>query len=473
MIRREYFPQAVIPVTNPLREEKMNRIYPLRFWAIALTCLIFTGCRQAELENTSPSFITPAVTEQDSTPEEIPFKPYRKPAQMSDLEKSMYEIMEKYQIAGLQAAVTVGESLVWKGAFGWFDMHREIPMQNDHMNRIASISKSFAGLTAMKLVGEGKLNLDEDINNYLDLPVLIRNPHYPDVPITARQLMNHTSGILNGQYVEYVVAARAQNPVTITLADYFAENGEFNKPENWSQTRPGEKFNYSNMGPIVLAAVIEKLSGREFNACAREAAFNPLNMQNSSFNPLELDPARIAKMYRRQERDGQVFFTWTPVPPGASLEGYIPGTNGGLCSPQGGMVSNAADMSRFVIAMSNHGKVGGVQIFSRELIDAMHQQSVQVVTGEESPGTLYKKKGLYIHITDDLLPDYTFYGHAGNAYGIITDMYYTMDQPVNFGFVIILNGCNMSKRSNRPFYSIEDDILALLYERFISTDTPK
>ncbi|HPB32403.1 MAG TPA: hypothetical protein PLB62_13190, partial [Candidatus Sumerlaeota bacterium] len=91
----------------------------------------------------------------------------------------------------------------------------------------------------------------------------------------------------------------------------------------------------------------------------------------------------------------------------------------------------------------------------------------------ECSGGFYKKKGLYIHITDDLLPDYTFYGHAGNAYGIITDMYYTMDQPVNFGFVIILNGCNMSKRSNRPFYSIEDDILALLYERFISTDTPK
>jgi|GEM_PF-2285515 len=406
--------------------------------------------------------------EEKTEPEAVPFKLFHKDSALTELEKKLYEIMEKYRIAGMQAAVIKEDSIVWKGALGWFDIQKEIPLQNDHMIRIASISKSFVGLSAMTLVQEGKLNLDEDINTYLDLPVTIRNPHHPEVPITPRHLMNHTSSISNGQYLEYVVASRNQNPVTITLADYFGENGEFNKPENWAETMPGEKFSYSNMGTVVLGAVIEKLSGMEFNLYVQESVLKPLGMRNSSFNSVDLDPDRTALMYRRKEENEQVSFTWTPVPVSGNFQGYVPGSNGGLSSPQGGLISTALDLSKFVIAMTNRGKSGDAQLFSRDIIELMHRKSVDITSEEESPKELYKKKGLCIHITEDIIPGYTFYGHAGSAYGIIGHMYYTLDLPENFGFVMLFNGCNITKRQDHPFYSIEEDLVRLFYDKFIA-----
>lgn len=442
-------------------------------------CLLCEGCSHARTENASSRMALEQLNDREAQvkstvsqeeidePEDIPFKPYERPSNLTELETCFYEILERYQIAGIQAAVVANNKVVWNGAYGWFDIHRGIPLKPEHNIRIASISKSFAGLAAMTLVQQGKLNLDEDINVYLDMPVAIRNPHHQEAPITARQLMNHTSSILNGQYVEYVVASRKQNPVTYTLVDYFGETGEFNKPGNWSKSAPGETFSYSNMGTVVLGAVIEKLSGQEFSQYVRDAVLKPLGIHNSSFNPMDINKDRIAKMYRRQEKEGQVSFAWTPVPAGISFENYIPGTNGGLFSPQGGLMSNAVDLAHFALAMTNYGKVGRKRILSRSAVEAMHEQSVLITTKEKAPGELYKRKGLCIHITDDLIPGYTFYGHSGNAYGIISRMYYTMDLPENFGFVLIFNGCNISRQQQHPFYSIEEEIITLLYHQFI------
>ncbi len=450
----------------------------LLLW-LGMLLLCSAGCRHAltgdplsggtsqqrnEIETTA---VSETVSKESKEPEEIPFKPYRKGSNLTDLDTTIYQIMERYQVAGMQAAVVVGDSIVWNGAYGWLDIYKETPLQPEHSIRIASISKSFTGLAAMTLVHRGKLDLDEDINTYLDLPVSIRNPHHPEVPITSRQLMNHTSSILNGQYVEYVFASRAQNPVTYTLADYFGENGNFNKPENWSKSAPGETFSYSNMGTIVLAAVIEKVSGQQFSRYAQRKVLTPLRMRHSGFNPMELDKERVAKMYNRQEKDGQVSFGWTAAPTGGLYKDYVPGSNGGLHSPQGGLLTNALDLSQFVLAMTSYGKIANRQVFPRGIIETMHQPSVHITTREEAPAELYKKKGLCIHITDDHIPGYTFYGHSGNAYGIISHMYYTMNLPRNFGFVVIINGCNMVKRDRRPFRSIEEDIIALLYDSFV------
>ena len=407
------------------------------------------------------------ASEEEQAPEEIPFKSYPKTSVTTELDKSIYQIMEKYQIVGMQAAVVVGDSIVWNGAYGWFDLHKEIPLGPDHSIRIASVSKSLVGLAAMRLVHEWKLDLHEDINTYLKLSCPIRNPYHPEAPITTKQLMNHTSSILNGQYVEYVVASRAENPVTYTLMDYFGENGEFNKPENWSKDAPGEKFSYSNMGTIVLGAVIERLSGQPFSAYVQQEVLECLRMHHSTFNPIEFKQLRVATMYKRQEKDREVCFGWTPAPVGGSYKDYVPGSNGGLHSPQGGLVSNALDLSQFVLAMTSYGRISGKQVFPGNVIDTMHHPSVNITTAEKEPGELYKKKGLCIHITEDHIPGYTFYGHSGNAYGIISHVYYTMNLPKNFGFAIIFNGCNMIKRENRPFRSIEEDMTALLYELLV------
>lgn len=399
-------------------------------------------------------------------PQRIAYKEPVTPSAITELDIKLHEVMQKYQVVGLQVAVTRGDKLLWSNSYGWFDLHEEIELENHHIIRLASISKTFAGLGAMQLAAEKKLDLDEDINTYLKLPIKIRNPHHPDKLITTRQLMNHTSGIRSGQHAPFVIASREQNPVEYTLADYFGENGTFNKPGNWSEYAPGEHFEYSNMGPVVLAAIIESISGLEFSQYMRKNVFIPLQMYNSSYNAQDLDRRQIARMYRRREENQEVYFTWTQVPPGGHHQ-YIAGTNGGLHSPQGGLLSTAEDLSNYVIAMTNKGRLGNSQILPEKYADKMHKKSVVVNhTGSGTFNGLYKQKALCIHITHELYPGHTVYGHFGSSYGIITNMYYTMNKKENFGIIFLINGSNITPGKRSPFRELDEKIADVVYSHF-------
>ena len=98
-------------------------------------------------------------------------------------------------MVGLGAAIVVDGKLIWAKGYGAADREASKPFTADTVMNIGSISKTFTGVALMRAVEEGKLSLDDDVSMHLPFPV--RNPRFPDDPITLRQLATHTSGIVD------------------------------------------------------------------------------------------------------------------------------------------------------------------------------------------------------------------------------------------------------------------------------------
>ena len=173
-----------------------------------------------------------------------------------------------------------------------------LPMERDTRYRIASISKVFTAIAVMQLVDQGKINIDDDIGNYLGFP--LRNPYYPDAVITARQMMSHISSIRDGS--AYSV------PPNVPIKECFLPDGRyygnaehFAAPENGKDRGPGKYYLYSNLNFGILGTVIERLSGERFDRYMREHVLHPMGIQ-ASYNVGDFDSEQIhnvATIYKR------------------------------------------------------------------------------------------------------------------------------------------------------------------------------
>ena len=113
---------------------------------------------------------------------------------------SVNEVTLKYltenQVPGIAACVVIGDSMVWSKGYGKANIEQDLDMNIDATMMIASISKTITATAVMQLFEKGLIKLDADINEYLSIKV--RNPKFPDIPITIQQLLTHTSSIRDG-----------------------------------------------------------------------------------------------------------------------------------------------------------------------------------------------------------------------------------------------------------------------------------
>lgn len=209
--------------------------------------------------------------------------------------------------------------------------------------RVASISKVVVALAVLRLADQGRLGLDDDVSLWLGWP--LRHPYHPDRPIRVRHLLAHTAALSDAG--GYVV------PLGTDLRSYLSS-------ASFSAHPPGEVFDYANLGSVVLATVIERVTGERFDRAAQRLVLKPLGIRacfNWSGCPAGF-ARRGAVLHRPSSHGG-----WTaeadaerppagcPVRlgPGTScqdLERYVPGTNGGLFSPQGGLRISVAELAR-------------------------------------------------------------------------------------------------------------------------------
>ena len=135
--------------------------------------------------------------------------------------------MKETGIVGIGASIIIDKKVVWAKGYGYADKENGKPFTTSTIMNIASISKTFTGVCIMQAVEEGKVSLDEDINNYLPFKVI--NPNFPSEKITLRHLATHTSGITdrNPFYGDstYYYGGRKPEPLGAFLKDYFAKGG--------------------------------------------------------------------------------------------------------------------------------------------------------------------------------------------------------------------------------------------------------
>jgi CubicO group peptidase (beta-lactamase class C family) len=140
-----------------------------------------------------PGPLTPfdALAAGDSGPSARPFGAAR--LDSAALDSILTKAMTDYHIAGLAACVVKDGRVAWREPFGHADVAAQIPVTNETIFMLASISKTFVATALLQLYEDGLLDLDADINGYL--PFTVVHPYHPGVAITARMLMAHVSSI--------------------------------------------------------------------------------------------------------------------------------------------------------------------------------------------------------------------------------------------------------------------------------------
>ena len=180
------------------------------------------------------------------------------------------EAAEKGGFNGTWLYAENGE-IISKGAVGWRDPDNRLPMQEDTIFEMASITKQFTASAVMLLVREGKLALDDELAKYF--------PEFPYEGVTIRHLLTHTSGIPDYDVEELVTEVReieGKIPSNGTVMRYLCQRGDERL------CAPGEEFCYSDIGYTLLAETVEKLSGMPFETFLKKNIFEPAGMKDTA-----------------------------------------------------------------------------------------------------------------------------------------------------------------------------------------------
>jgi CubicO group peptidase (beta-lactamase class C family) len=276
--------------------------------------------------------------------------------------------------------------------------------------RVASISKLVTAMAAMRLVDEGKLDLDRDINSYLGYS--IRNPSFPDVPVTMRLLLSHRSSIKDG--IDYIMPLDGE--IKTVLAN----------PDAWHMNHaPGTWFNYANLNSPVIAATLEAASGERFDRMVVRTVLGPLkidgcfNWHSGCSANRRLQAVTLLRPNGDLAKDPALALpepcTLVPASDGScDITRYKLGMNGSAFSPQGGLRISPNDLVKIGQVLLNKGK----PVLSRKAFAEMTKihWSFDGTNGDDEQG-YFQAYGIGIHMVKDAKGN-IYWGHVGEAYSL-------------------------------------------------------
>jgi CubicO group peptidase (beta-lactamase class C family) len=286
-------------------------------------------------------------------------------------------------VPGASLAIVYDGQLLRTAGYGWANIAASRAMQADTLINIASVTKTITCTAVMQLHEQGRFRLDDEVSRYL--PFAISNPSHPDAPITIRHLLTHTSTIEDGPAYEASYACGDPlRPLGDWLRDYLVVGGPLYDPTtNFSAHKPGKQWSYSNIAFGVLGLLVESVSGVPYMDYCISNIFRPLGMANSRFLLAGM-PANVHATPYTYIEDGNVSAvplrdpTWTP-PPG-QLDLQVPHCLYSFATPPDGLArTSAAELSRFMLAYMQCGKLDGYQLLRRETVaQILSDQHVQL-----------------------------------------------------------------------------------------------
>ena len=358
-----------------------------------------------------------------------------------------------------------GGQVVYGGHFGRRYIHPtdralDLPVNARTMFRIASISKLVVSVAVMRLVDEGRLDLDADVSEALGWRM--RHPQHPQTPISLRLLMTHRSGLSDAGGYNW--------GADVALREALQPGGRlYRDGAAWRADRaPGTWFNYTNLNWGVIGTVMERATGERFDRLMHRLVLQPLGLRGG-FNPAALpgdDADDIATLYRRRRMEGEREI-WEPdgpwVPqaddhrPGrpraaAGLEAYVPGTNGTLFGPQGSLRISVADLGTLMQMLMNGGRHRGQTLLSPRALAQLASEQWRFDPARPNGDTLDDGMLSWAlgpqRFTDASGPGkgdrvvegggVTGWGHMGDAYGLLAS--FVLDPVTRHGMVTVISG---------------------------------
>jgi CubicO group peptidase (beta-lactamase class C family) len=274
----------------------------------------------------------------------------------------------------------------------------------------------------LRLMEMEMFDLDADVGDYYGFPV--RNPYFPNDPITIRQIMTHTASLIDDGHYKRALAGDV-----VRLKSVF--NGNYNASD-FSRNRPGTKSDYSNFGGGLLGSLIELFTGLSVDEWMSDVVFGPLDMTASYFTPNLPPDAYIARIYDADALGVLLdSMTLTQTDVDGDFERHYSYAAGGLSA-------SAIDLAKVLMVIAGDGTVGDVQVLAPQTVLAMRtlQNNLGSVACESG-------RGLNLNIMpDSIVAGRTLYGHQGKAYGMICAAY--CDPTDQTGVVVLTNGCDTS-----------------------------
>ncbi|MCI0611348.1 beta-lactamase family protein, partial [bacterium] len=364
---------------------------------LSILILFFCGIvfAQNPTQETPPAKEIPATT---------PPVPVSSSAELSakDLEAFLDGVMplqlKREDIAGAVIVIVKDGSILFSKGYGYADVAKKKPVSvEDTLFRPGSISKLFTWTSVMQLVEQGKLDLDKDINTYLDFKI----PDTFPKPITLRNLMTHSPGFEE------------------TIKDLFTDKPEGIIPlGKYLSTHiprrifpPGETTAYSNYGTSLAGYIVERVSGQPLYKYIEENIFEPLGMSHSSFEqplPKNLAPL-MSNGYKLGSDDPNPFEIV-------------------IAYPAGSLTSAGGDMAKFMIAHLQDGQFENHAILKPETARLMHAQALTY-----DPAAHGMCLGFYEESRNGL----RIFGHGGDTVYFHSDLHLIPEK--NFGFFISYN----------------------------------
>ena len=307
-----------------------------------------------------------------------------------------------------------------------------LPANAQTLFRVASVSKLVTTLGLMRLLEDGKLALDADVGTYLGFA--LRNPYFPQQPVTLRMLLSHTSSLRDDAGYAF--------PLNVALLDVIV-------PAMWSpRAAPGAYFTYCNLGFGIVGTIMERVTGERFDLLMQRLVLSPLGM-HGGYNVAELaqqEIANLATLYRKRTTDTAVWnlqgpwiaqvddYRNTPPAPLPGLASYVPGANATPFSPTGGLRTTARDLGVLMQMLMNGGVHDGRRILEVRTLSTMFARAwtFDGSNGDNLNG-LYQAWGL----GNQQFPGQAV-GHLGDAYGLRAIFWF--DQARSKGMVVLIGG---------------------------------
>ncbi|GJM31564.1 MAG: serine hydrolase [Saprospiraceae bacterium] len=279
------------------------------------------------------------------------------------LNQAIQPYLDEKRLSGVVAMVAHEGKLIYTSEQGYADVQKLVPMQQNTLFRLASLTKPITSVATMILVDRGKLALDDQVSKYL--PSFAKLKVYVDestlepleTPVTIRHLLMHTSGLgsgfLGNTPVDLMIRAHDFSKADASLEAFIDELATFPLVH-----QPGASFTYG-FSTDVLARIIEVISGQSIEAFMKANIFDPLKMEDTFFSIPEAKKSRLGPAYTATGENLKEV-----VPAGHNPAKYGRGNSG--------LIATAPDYLRFAQMLLNGGTLEGVKILSAKTVELMH-----------------------------------------------------------------------------------------------------
>ena len=365
------------------------------------------------------------------------------------LTQELIDIHRQGHINGFSVAIVNQSEVLYQAGIGYSNLNSRESYTENTIQNIGSVSKTFIGIALLKAQELGKLNLDDPINKYL--PFQVYNPSHPKEAITLRHLATHTSTILDTDYYNeksYILkedievpdsimalsetfnSPSSAMPLSLFLEKLLSEKGEWYEERGFLKNKPGEIYEYSNIGATLAAAVVEIATDESFNSFTTKHILKPLGMSASGWSFDDVDISKHSTLYARPKVELPYY----------SLITY----------PDGGLITSISDMAKYLNELIK-GYSGNGTILKKISYNEFYKEQLGAENfpdrDDDDPYDDEYNTGIFMGFTPK-----GYIGHTGGDPGIATFMFFNPESKT--GRIIMINTSVRGSDGVKEFYDI-------------------